>query len=355
MEVLRFKENRVPAYQIEPLDLRFHGAPEVIASFLVTGPGGPVLVESGPGSTLPALLAALDARGLKPADVRDVLVTHIHLDHAGAAGWWARQGARITVHPVGAPHLIDPSRLLASAERIYGPMLGPLWGEILPAPAERVNAVGDGAVVVAGGLEFTALDTPGHARHHHVWALDGTAFTGDLAGVRLPKQTHTRLPTPPPEFELEAWQASVAAMRERRFERLYLTHFGLVEGEATVDAHWATVARLLDEDSGLVQRELAAGASRDEVIRELEALQAERQRAAGLDESARTRYSSVGPTGMSAAGLIRYWRKQGLGVAAREPRAGAPAAGEISAGEVAAGEVPAGEASAGEGPPERTR
>ena len=124
----------MPTLDIQPLDLNFLGHPRTIASFLVRGPGGPVLVETGPGSTVPALQAALAQHCLQPADIHDVLLTHIHLDHAGAAGWWARQGAIIHVHHVGAPHLAQPERLLISARRIYGNQMDALWGEFLPVP-----------------------------------------------------------------------------------------------------------------------------------------------------------------------------------------------------------------------------
>src|SRR5690606_8936954 len=120
------------------------GMSQVTAVYLLVGPDGPVLIETGPGSTLPAVRAALAAHGFAPADVRAVLLTHIHLDHAGAAGWWAQQGTPIYVHHVGAPHLIDPTKLLASATRIYGDNMGPLWGEMLAAPAERVTPLHDG-------------------------------------------------------------------------------------------------------------------------------------------------------------------------------------------------------------------
>src|SRR5262245_24856094 len=151
---------------IHVLDLRFRGAPHGIAAFVVLGPDGTVLVETGPGSTLATLHAELARVGLQSSDIRDVLVTHIHLDHAGAAGWWAQHGARVHVHHIGAPHLIDPERLLASAGRIYGEAMGELWGQFLPAPAHKVFAHHDGDVILAGGLRFVAHDTPGHARHH---------------------------------------------------------------------------------------------------------------------------------------------------------------------------------------------
>ena len=203
--------------RIETLDLDFGRTPETIASFLVFGPDGPVLVESGPASTLPNLLTRLQEHGVTPADVRHVLVTHIHLDHAGAAGWWAQQGATVYVHPNGARHLIDPSKLLASAERIYQERMDELWGRTVPAPEDRVVIVEGDTTIEAAGLEFVAIDTPGHARHHHVYRLGDVAFTGDAAGVRLGERHWIDLPGPPPEFDLEAWKETLNRLRGEGF------------------------------------------------------------------------------------------------------------------------------------------
>jgi glyoxylase-like metal-dependent hydrolase (beta-lactamase superfamily II) len=297
----------VADFQIHVLDLRFQGAAEAIAAFLVIGPGGPVLIECGPGSTLEALRRELARYSLTPQDIGDVLVTHIHLDHAGAAGWWAQQGARIHVHHVGAPHLIDPSKLLASAERIYGAMMKPLWGDYLASPAAQVRALHDGDIVEAGGLQFRAHDTPGHARHHMVYQLGGFAFAGDLAGIRLNGRAHTRLPTPPPEFEREAWLTSLGRIRDLRFKRLYLTHFGVVDD---VETHWAAVARLLEDYAERVRTEVERGTDRDAIVARFTEQEEARQRGDGLSETDQALYAGVGPLGMSVDGLLRYWKKQ---------------------------------------------
>lgn len=299
-------EKTLPGFEIHPLDLHFQGAPHAIAAYLVLGPGGPLLIETGPGSTVPALQAALANHGVQPGDVHDVLVTHIHLDHAGAAGWWAQQGATVYVHPFGAPHLIDPERLLTSARRIYGERMDALWGELLPAPAERIHALQAGEVIEAAGLRLSAHDTPGHARHHVVYQLEEVAFVGDLAGIRRPEHPHVRLPTPPPEFDLEAWLASVERMRALRFSRIYLTHFGAVDD---VDTHWQTVARLLPEYAERVRAALAAGRDRDDLVAEFEAWEQDRLRADGVDPDQLPVYASLGPVSMSVDGLRRYWQK----------------------------------------------
>src|SRR5574341_1031716 len=168
--------------RVVTLDLNFQGRPHAIASYLIRHPKGDgiVLIESGPGSTLAGLEAGLAKEGLSPRDVTHVLLTHIHLDHAGAAGWLARQGAHIYVHPVGAPHLLNPEKLLASAARIYGEAMQTLWGEFLPVPPECLVVPQNGDDIEIGGLRFRSVDTPGHADHHFAYLLDDFCFSGDI-------------------------------------------------------------------------------------------------------------------------------------------------------------------------------
>src|SRR6185436_11811069 len=151
---------------IVTLDLNFQGRPHAIASFLIRSGDAVVLIESGPGSTLSALEAGLAEEGLSPRNLTHVLLTHIHLDHAGAAGWLAQQGAEIIVHPVGAPHMLNPEKLLASAARIYGNRMDSLWGQFLPVPENKLRVVEDGEEIVIGELRFIPINTPGHAVHH---------------------------------------------------------------------------------------------------------------------------------------------------------------------------------------------
>jgi glyoxylase-like metal-dependent hydrolase (beta-lactamase superfamily II) len=272
--------------QVDTLDLRFQSTPHVIAAFLVRGnDGGNVLIETGPGSTLPTLIEGLKSLGLEPADIRHVLVTHIHLDHAGAAGWWAQQGATVYVHPIGAPHLIDPSKLLSSATRIYGDRMGPLWGEVLPAPANRVVKVEDGEILDLDGLEIEAIATPGHAYHHHVYRVGDVAFTGDAAGVRLPGMQWIDLPAPPPEFNLEAWRESLERLRRADLRTLYRTHFGAV----SVDGETANQALSVERFTATMRAEAVA---------------------LGLGESELRAYELANPRVMSVDGMTRYWRKR---------------------------------------------
>ncbi|MBL8095454.1 MAG: MBL fold metallo-hydrolase [Anaerolineales bacterium] len=289
----------MPAYSIDVLDLDFRGSPRAVAAFLIKGPEGAVLVECGPGSTLPALERGLAAHALRPADIRAVLLTHIHLDHAGAAGWWAQHGADIYVHAFGAPHLIAPEKLLASATRIYGDQMDVLWGPYLASPAERVHALSGGETVAVAGLNFTAHDTPGHARHHLVWQLDDLAFVGDVAAIRIGGGRHIRIPSPPPEFEREVWLASIARMRALAFSRLYLTHFGAL---SDVDTHWQRVAALVDEQAELA-RDLPERATLLQRLIDFDNRD--------LSDDEREQYNNAGPIGMSADGLLRYWKRKG--------------------------------------------
>lgn len=292
----------------DAIDLHFQGQPEIIASYVVRGPSGVALVETGPGSTLPQLESGLRRLGLEWGDVTDVLVTHIHLDHAGAAGRIALEtGARVHVHHVGAPHLLDPSRLLASAQRIYGHLMEPLWGEFLPVPADHLHILHDNDVIEAAGLRFVALDTPGHAYHHMAYLLDGVCFTGDIAAVRLPGYRHIRLPTPPPDIDLPAWHASLARLKALKPDRLLLTHFGEVTDD--VVAHLDGVAANLEAVADFVHRRWQAGAITDALVAAYTEWVAAQAAVEGCDPAAVHRYEVVVPSFMEVPGLIRYFTK----------------------------------------------
>jgi glyoxylase-like metal-dependent hydrolase (beta-lactamase superfamily II) len=211
------------------LDLNFQGKTQTIASYLIRHSTGVVLIESGPGSTLAGLQEGLSAHGYSVSDVTHVLLTHIHLDHAGAAGWLARQGAHIYVHPVGAPHMVNPDKLLASAARIYGDQMETLWGEFLPVPEDKLVVPNDGEEIAIGNLRFIPLNTPGHAEHHYVYMFEDICFSGDVGGVRIPGYQYLRLPMPPPELHFGKWRESIALIKKQKFTRIAPTHFGIFE------------------------------------------------------------------------------------------------------------------------------
>jgi len=307
------------SYRLHTIDLHFLDTPQLIASYALIGPTSVALIETGPGSTLPNLLRGLRDIGVQPTDVRDVLVTHIHLDHAGGAGWWARQGATIHVHTVGAPHLMEPSKLIASATRIYGDQMDRLWGEILPVPPERLRALRDGDVIQAAGATITVIDSPGHARHHHCFQIGDIAFTGDAAGVRLAVYDWPAVHTPPPEFDLDAWHTTLSRLAALDLRTIYPTHFGAVADPAD---HFRRFIPLLDECAEFVRARLSEGLNRDEIIARYATWYADRAGAAGLDAEALRQYAIVNDVPSCVDGISRYWMKKqpALSPSANRPR-----------------------------------
>lgn len=288
------------------LDLNFLANRNVIASYLIPHSGGAILIESGPGSTIPGLTQALKEHGFTPQDVSDVFVTHIHLDHAGASGWLARQGATIHVHPVGAAHLIDPERLLISAGRIYGDQMEYLWGEFLPVPEDQVAIIRDGDEVEINGRVIRAVDTPGHAYHHHTYIYGKLAFSGDIGGIRMQPTRHVRVPMPPPEFHLELWRESVAKLRRLEIEAIAPTHFGIFNDAQT---HLGWLANELDAVDDWMKSIMPAEPPVDEIDARFQAWMRQRSLADALDETQIQEYELANPSFMSAPGMQRYWRK----------------------------------------------
>ncbi|HSR70695.1 MAG TPA: MBL fold metallo-hydrolase [Acidobacteriota bacterium] len=291
--------------KIHTIDLRFQGIEQAIASYLVEAPQGPVLVECGPASTLDRLRGEIRRLGFSEDDIRHLLVTHIHLDHAGAAGWWARNGATVYVHVIGARHLVSPAALLKSAARIYGDMMDKLWGEVLPCPQDKVVSLRDGDVVEAAGAKFTAIQTQGHARHHHTFRLQEVAFTGDAAGIRLPGSTLVELPAPPPEFDVPAWNATIDRLRSEDFRAIYPTHFGRVD---EADQQLTSLKQLI-QDSARFVRERMQRLSYEELVKAYTEWNIERARSCGTDEEIITRYHTANPLEMSVTGILRYWQQ----------------------------------------------
>lgn len=291
------------------IDLNFMNQAGVIAAFLVPTPGcGFVLLESGPGSTLEALESGVGRAGFALEDLRAVFVTHVHLDHAGAAGALSRRtGARVYAHPRGLRHLADPSRLLASAQRLYGSLMDTLWGEMAPVPEDRLHAVEDGEAMMVDGLQVTGWHTPGHANHHVAWQVGGEVATGDVAGMCMPGASHVIPPTPPPDIDLALWKESLGKLRNLGVERFLVTHFGvhgspqayLDQLEARLDAWWAVTAKTLD-----------AGGDAGSLEAALTDLDDREMAAGGLSSEVRDRYRAACPMAMNAAGLVRAWSRR---------------------------------------------
>jgi glyoxylase-like metal-dependent hydrolase (beta-lactamase superfamily II) len=277
---------------------------------MIPHPHGIVLVECGPGSTLTSLQANLASYGLQLSDVTDVILTHIHLDHAGAAGALAHQGAYIHLHPNGAPHMHEPEKLLSSARRIYGEMMDMLWGEFLPVPQDKLIIHQDNELVEIEGLRFQALDTPGHANHHFVYLYEDVCFSGDIGGVRMPGTRHLRLPMPPPEFLPGEWRNSLELLksnyRKGRFNRIAPTHFGLFDDPAW---HLAAVEDYLDGVENWMEQVLPEEPLLEALNEQFMAWTSQRSLQAGVDQQAINALEAANPSWMSSQGMQRYWRK----------------------------------------------
>ncbi len=292
--------------RIITIDLNFQDKTQAIASYLIRHNDGAVLIETGPGSTLPALEAALSAEGLSPRDITHVLVTHIHLDHAGAAGWLAKQGAQIYVHPNGAPHLINPEKLIASATRIYGEKMDQLWGEILPVAEDQLTVPQDAEEIVIGNLRFLPVNTPGHAEHHYSYVFEDICFCGDVGGVRIPGYVYLRAPMPPPELHFGRWRESIARLKLLKFQRIAPTHFGIFD-----DAAWQldVMDKTLAEVEQWLEIVMANDPSIDELREAFTLWMQEQGQLKNLSEDVIRAYALANPVAMSADGLMRYWKK----------------------------------------------
>lgn len=290
------------------LDTLLGGWERVTAGYLVDGPA-PVLVETGSQSSVPTLFRLLDGLGVGPADLAGVVVTHIHLDHAGGVGDVARAfpGASIYVHEKGARHLADPSRLVASAAMVYGDLLDSLYGRLDPTPAERIRVLGDGEGIVVGpGRTLTAVDSPGHAKHHLAVhdSESGLLFAGDAVGVRLPDAGVLRPATPPPDFDLDQALQSLRRFADRSPSGIALAHYGLVPDPATV---LEEAAATLSAWAAVAERAWRDGA---DVAAALEAAFA--AELAGVEVTHRQKLETLNGVHSNAAGL-RRWLDQRAG------------------------------------------
>ena len=278
----------------DPIDLRHQGARHVIGSDLLETEDGPAIFDCGPSTCIGALEEGLAARGVQLRDVRHLLLSHIHLDHAGAAGALVREHPQLQVHVSGqgAPHLVDPTRLEASARRLYGEAFDELWGVLAPVPHENVQVVRDRVV----GLE--CFPTPGHASHHVCFLDDdGMLYAGDACGVRIQPGRFVMAPTPPPDVDIEAWSRSLDEIERRGPGRLALVHFGVAED---VERHLADLRARLATWAAFVEGGATEQAFVESIREELEA----------DDESERDAYEHAMPLSQSYAGLKRYFEKR---------------------------------------------
>ncbi|MBI1749453.1 MAG: MBL fold metallo-hydrolase [Acidobacteria bacterium] len=293
------------------IDVEHRGNQQVIAACLLTGESGAAIVDPGPASALPVLKRKLAQCGLSVADLNAILLTHIHLDHAGATGTLVAENPRIGVfvHERGAPHMAQPDKLLASAQRLYGEEMDRLWGEFRAVPAENLNILKGGERIRAGGRAIEVEYTPGHASHHVTYfdSSNGLAFVGDTAGIRISNRKYIVPPTPPPDIDLETWGKSLDRILSRKPSKLFLTHFSTAE---PVEVHLAELRERLARWAEMVRETLSGGA--DDAGRASQFAQNVLTEMRGqLSEQDATRYAKGAGLDLCWAGLARYWRKRG--------------------------------------------
>lgn len=293
------------------LDLLFLGRRHAIATAVVRGPSGIALIDPGPSTCLETLELGLQGIGSRLADVSDILLTHIHLDHAGATGTILRRhpDVRVVVHTRGAPHLIAPERLVESARRLWGAEMDRLWGEVSPVPERRLHVVNGEEQVLAAGRTFDVAYTPGHASHHVSYfdAESRIAFVGDTAGVCI-DGGYILPPTPPPDIDLALWKASVARIERWSPDTLFLTHFGPA---SDVRPHLARLIDHLGTVAELVAESLRAPGS-DEERAAAFAADLRRELARTMSDAQVNAYETAAQFQLLWLGLARYWRKRSL-------------------------------------------
>jgi glyoxylase-like metal-dependent hydrolase (beta-lactamase superfamily II) len=297
---------------LDYVDLRFLGRAEIIATAILHGSSGVALVDPGPATALPELTSALTRKGIRFEDVRQILVTHIHLDHSGAVGSILEQhpDIEVIVHARGAPHLADPTRLLASAGRLYGQDMDRLWGDVKPVPSTQLRIVEGGETISAVGHEIKVEYTPGHASHHvsYLDTASRVAFVGDTAGIRRGSGSYVMPPTPPPDIDLEGWRVSQGKILAWDPDTLFLTHFGPYHGARQ---HFQAMFENIEAWSQIVRRLLAESAMPDEERQKRFVEEAFRELTRRVGETEARDYTRAGGLTYSFQGLARYWTKRG--------------------------------------------
>jgi glyoxylase-like metal-dependent hydrolase (beta-lactamase superfamily II) len=291
---------------IHILDTRQLGHPGIVAATALETSEGIALFDTGAESTFDNVIVDLAKVGFNATDVRHVFLSHIHFDHAGAAWRFAELGATIYVHPRGAPHLIDPAKLIESATRIFGSDMERLWGRIAPVPQERVRILEDNEVVDLAPFSIRAIATPGHASHHHVYHWNDCVFGGDVAGVRIGNGPPIP-PFVPPELNVELWRDSIAKIRAFKPKQLYLPHFGPVESD--VDAHLAVMDEKVGRWSDWFREKIRGGASEPDLVSEFAEYEHVDLRKGGASEDDVARYEAADPSYMAVPAALRYWKK----------------------------------------------
>ena len=292
---------------IHILDTRHLDRPGIVAATAVETDNGLVLFDTGPESTFANTTEELRKAGFVAKDVRHIFLSHIHFDHAGAAWRFAELGATIYVHSRGAPHLIDPTRLVSSATRIYGDQMEKLWGRFAPIAAQSVRVTQDMDVVQVAPFEVRAIATPGHASHHNVYQWEDNVFGGDVAGVRLGGGPPIP-PFVPPELDIESWQESIGKIRALNAKKLYLPHFGPIEG--SVSAHLDALEERVRRWAIWFRDRLRAGHDEQQLISAFAKYVADELREEGATKEEMRDYECADPSFMAVGAAMRYWQKR---------------------------------------------
>ena len=306
---------------IHILDTRQLGHKGIVAATALETDEGVALFDTGPESTFDNIIADLNKAGFAGEDVRHVFLSHIHFDHAGAAWRFAELTAKVYVHPRGAAHLVDPTKLIESAKRIFGNEMERLWGKIAPVPRERVTILEDGEAVQVSPFEIQAIATPGHASHHHIYHWDNNVFGGDIAGVRIGNGPPIP-PFVPPELHVESWRESITKIRGLKATNLYLPHFGKIAG--AVSEHLDLLDERVRRWSEWFREKIRNGTNEEQLRSEFAALEHSEINAVASDSALQqtspadlvtghtslvTLYEAADPSYMAVGAAIRYWKK----------------------------------------------
>jgi glyoxylase-like metal-dependent hydrolase (beta-lactamase superfamily II) len=292
---------------ITVIDLQFLGVSKNTGAFLLdAGKKEYALIETGPFSTFPMLEKTLNAKGIDAKQIKHVFLTHIHFDHAGAAWWFADNGATIYVHPVGAKHLADPSKLTQSARMIYKDQMDVLWGEMRSINPAQIRIPEHGEKFTIGEKTLTAWYTPGHAVHHIAWQIGDELVAGDVAGVKIAGGLVVP-PCPPPDINLEDWHASIALLKGLNLKKIYISHFGAV---TNVNQHLSDLEKTLAAWGAWMFPHAIRKSTVEEITPRFEAYIEQQLIEMGVSASVRKKYETANPSWMSVMGLMRYWTKK---------------------------------------------
>lgn len=291
---------------IKVIDLHFLNTPKTIAAFLMETSVGPILFETGPYSTFDYLKKGIEEAGFMIEDIKHVFITHIHLDHAGAAWAFAEKGAKIYLHPLGYKHMHDPSKLIQSATRIYQDQMETLWSTIKGIPEVNLKTIEHGEVITIGDTEIKAWYTPGHAVHHIAWQIGDQLIAGDVAGIKIDNGPVVP-PCPPPDINIEDWKQSIALLKTLSLKEVYISHYGKVD---SLENHFEALEIGLDTWANWMLPHFEAQTPKEELFSLFRNYLKKTFLEIGLTEKEFLQYESANPSWMSVIGLLRYWKKK---------------------------------------------